>query len=618
MNTTPRRSLIGALIFMTILVGIARAATVTATLDTQQISAGEPAQLTVTVTGSQEQPAIPDVEGLDITPVGQSTQIEVINGSMTSSACDTYQVTPQREGTFVIPAIRAGGASSQPLTLRVGQGSGPTASVPSPMPGSNPALPAPAANPDDTAPTTTGRFGMVQVTLPQGNFYVGQMIPVVVKAYIPDGLQATITDLPQMTSDAFAMNPLSTKPDRSVEVVNGQEYIVMTWNSALTAVKAGDFPLSLQMPETVIVPQRTPQMNSDPDDMFNNFFRNAFSSMNGGVRKEIKLASNAQTVKVQPLPDAGRPADFHGAVGQFDVEASATPTQVNAGDPITLRLRVSGKGNFDRVSSDMLAADSHWKTYSTKSKFEASDSDGFQGSKTIEQPVIPNDASVSVVPSLSFSFFDPELGRYVTRTTAPIAVTVSGAPANSVVNPAPVAAAGSAAPAMTPSGAGNNELVPNKLDPGLFVSSLRPVFASPWFLAGQALPLLALLAGLGLIRWQKAASNPARSKASAVQQAIRQQVLAMDAAIKDHQTDAFFIHARNALQQRLGQQWNVRPETITLADVEAQLGEGGETIRPIFQMADQASYSDLHFEEADLRQWREVVLNELQATEKNG
>ena len=40
-----------------------------------------------------------------------------------------------------------------------------------------------------------------------------------------------------------------------------------------------------------------------------------------------------------------------------------------------------------------------------------------------------------------------------------------------------------------------------------------------------------------------------------------------------------------------------------------------ETVRPIFQMADQASYSDLHFEESDLRQWREIIVNEL--AEKN-
>jgi hypothetical protein len=39
-------------------------------------------------------------------------------------------------------------------------------------------------------------------------------------------------------------------------------------------------------------------------------------------------------------------------------------------------------------------------------------------------------------------------------------------------------------------------------------------------------------------------------------------------------------------------------------------------VRSIFEMADQASYSDLHFGEADLQKWREVVVSEL--VEANG
>ena len=153
------------------------------------------------------------------------------------------------------------------------------------------------------------------------------------------------------------------------------------------------------------------------------------------------------------------------------------------------------------------------------------------------------------------------------------------------------------------------------IESGSYVSTLRPIYLNPWFLAGQSLPLLALLGGLALIRRQKLVSHPERVRASAVQIAIRQQIEAMDEAMKNQQTDAFFVHARNALQQRLGQQWNLRPETITLADIEARLGGESGNVRPIFEMADQASYSDLHFEEADLRQWRQVVINEL--AEKN-
>jgi hypothetical protein len=153
------------------------------------------------------------------------------------------------------------------------------------------------------------------------------------------------------------------------------------------------------------------------------------------------------------------------------------------------------------------------------------------------------------------------------------------------------------------------------IEAGSFTATLRPIYLNPWFLAGQGLPLAALLGGLALIRRHKNASHPQRARAAAVQLAIRQQIDAMDEAMRNQETEAFFIHARSALQQRLGHRWNMRPETITLADVESRLGLNNEVVRPVFEMADQASYSNLRFEEADLRQGRQLVLDEI--AEKN-
>jgi hypothetical protein len=607
-----------------VITGHARAATVTATLDPQEISLGDSAQLTVTVSGAQDRPVVPSIDGLDITGVGQSTQIEIINGSMTANASSTYQVTPQREGTFTIPAIHAGNAASQPITLRVLKGSTsglannpanlPPPNLPQQPSAQNPNGPVilppgnPAASNVNPASVPASRFGTIQITLPKKEFYVGELVPIQIKVYVPADVQGNITDLPQITSDGFTLNPLGTKPAQTEEVANGREYSVYTWQSALTGVKTGDFPFKLTMPMTVIVQQQMPQAG-DADDIFNNFFRNAMSSM--GTKKEISLQSSEETLKILPLPQENRPADFGGAVGQFEVESSASPTSVNVGDPVTLRLKITGSGNFDRVTSNMLAADAHWKTYSPKSNFEPSDNVGYSGTKTFEQPVIPNDLSVTAVPSVSFSYFNPETRQYVTRTAAPIAVTVTG---SALPVPASTAMATASAPA-TPPPAPASDLRANRLDTGTFVSTLRPVYLSPWFIAGQGIPMLALLGGLAFIRRREHVLHPARVRATALQQAIQQQIAAMDDAMHSRQTDAFFIHARSALQQRLGHDWNISPDAITLADVEARLGSGLETVRPIFEMADQAKYSDLHFEEADLQQWRTAVVNQLE--EKN-
>ena len=79
----------------------AGAAEVTATLEPSQVAVGEAAQLTVTVTGSvSAEPTIPNISGLEIAHIGQSTQIQFINGSMTASSVHTYEVTPERAGTL--------------------------------------------------------------------------------------------------------------------------------------------------------------------------------------------------------------------------------------------------------------------------------------------------------------------------------------------------------------------------------------------------------------------------------------------------------------------------------------------------------------------------------------
>jgi hypothetical protein len=615
MKTNPFPSWAIALAFAALLTLPIRATTVTATLDSEQPAVGEPSQLTVTVSGSQEQPSVPSIDGLDITPTGQSTQIEIINGSMTANISDTYTVIPQREGTFVIPAIQAGNAASQPITLRVGKSSGTASSSALPaMPGAASNLPPPATESNgDDASAPQGRFGSIQVTLPKDHLYAGELVPVEIKAFIPDDVQANITDLPQMTSDAFALNSLSPKPEQTSQIIGNRAYTVLTWHTALTTVKEGDYPFSLKMPLSVVVPAPRPQ--TDGDDMFGDFFRNAMASMSG-TKKDVTLQSTPQIIKVLPLPAANRPANFSGAVGQFAIQASAAPTTVSAGDPITLRLTVSGTGNFDRVSPAMLASDSNWKTYSVKSHFDAADSVGYQGSKTFEQPIIPTNSNVATVPPLSFNFFDPETQRYVTRTTDPVPITVNGSPMpaspTSSASPSVATAASNSAPPQPAS-----DLRPNEIDEGRFVSTLRPIYLNAWFLAGQCAPVLALIGGLVLIRRQKLARQPQRARFATAQQQISREIAAMDAAMKNHETDAFFIHARSALQQRFAQEWNLRPETITLADIEARLGDESGTVRPIFEMADQASYSDLHFADADLREWRQLVLNELQPAEKN-
>ncbi len=198
------------------------------------------------------------------------------------------------------------------------------------------------------------------------------------------------------------------------------------------------------------------------------------------TEKPLVLHSDSTPVKIQPLPVQGRPADFSGAVGKFDLSAEASVAKAMSGDPITLKIKITGQGNFDRVTTNGLASSAAWKGYKPNARFEPADSDGFAGTKVFEQAIVPTQSGSSEIPAMSFSYFDPETRSYVTKTTSPIAIEIApGSTTASASVPQPRLSRRR----LLRSADG---LVPDHLETGR-ASSLHPLVLAPWFLIGNAL-----------------------------------------------------------------------------------------------------------------------------------
>jgi hypothetical protein len=253
--TAFQRHLLAGVCATSVLVATAWAAPnqITAQLDRLSLSLGESAQLAVTVKDSQPMELnVPPVDGLEIIPVGQQSSMQVINGAVFAEVRYVYQVTPNRSGSFTIPAIGVpGGGSTQPIAFRVdktpsGQNSQ------SPRPGSP--LPAPSVKrlEGHAAPADAkGDSAFLRVVLPKQGITVGELMPVEIKACFPAGMAASLNGLPMLTGGAFALNKLDDNPEQTREVIDGQPYNVITWSSALSAVEAGDYPLNLELPVMV-------------------------------------------------------------------------------------------------------------------------------------------------------------------------------------------------------------------------------------------------------------------------------------------------------------------------------------------------------------------------------
>lgn len=620
MNTAFTRAIQGlatlALLTFLALPVLAAMPGLSATLEPSLVAVGESAQLTVTVTGgSGDEPALPHVDGLEFTPMGQSSAYQSINGVVTASSSHTYLVTAARAGHFTIPALKIGhgsnSATTQPVVLQVtGTGSATVAHAHQQPAAALPSSNVPGAD-NDQAVSANGQQAFLRLLTPNRAWHVGELVPVQIKAYFRGGVQATLNGLPALNSNAFTLNALDDKPAQAQEELEGQPYIVLTWTTALTAVKAGDYALSLELPVLLKVREKARRSRGlfgdafFDDSLFDNFF-------GGGVEKQVTLTSVEDTVSVHPLPTANRPADFGGALGQFTVTAEAMPDHVTTGDPLTLRMNVSGRGNFDRVSSGLLNSSAEWKSYKPVARFAPADSVGTEGTKTFEQAVVPLQAGHLQIPPLSFSFFDPATAKYVTRTTLPIAIEVAPA-APGRVTAAPVANPSAVAPTGN---ADRPEFAPNRVEPGHFTATLQPLFLQPWFLIANSLTWVGLAAVFYAIRRHaRRVRDPLLSRARQAARAIHEQLAAMDLAVQRAETAAFFDAARRALQQRLGERWGLPPETITLSEINVRLNGEADTIRVVFQMADQEAYSHECLPADDLAGWKRIVTEQLKQLE---
>jgi hypothetical protein len=569
-------------------------------IEPSKIVIGESAILRITSMDSElPNVKVPEVAGLTFEVLGHSRAMEFVGGTASETSSLIIRVTPQIAGIFSIPGLTP---KSQPLILEVDADRN-SGNLPLTLDGKARRPPPPPA------PKTANAAGIhfvadgsafVQLKMPKRGVYVGESVPVDIIVGVRPGLVTALNGLPTIKGGDFTLNNLSRQPERQEEILDGKPFLTMTWHSVLAAVKPGDFSLTVETPLTVKISNRPSEDAAFANLLGGPFLQNFY---NGIVPREMTVESLPADLHVLPLPTVGRPADFSGAVGAFKISSDVSAVKSAAGDPLTLRLHVTGAGNFDRVDSPMLGHLDHWKTYPPKSSFTAADPVGYKGEKIFEQPLIASEVGEQTIPGLSFSYFDPETRQYQRAQSAPIKVEVATSLADNSLK-SPVAAqnadAGAAnRPAASRATAGlkaDHALTRNT------VNSLIPLYLQPGFLALPA--ALALLIAGGLIGMRR---KPKRAVSEAIQRALA----LLDDAARSGDSSTFLDAARALLLQDLARRWRMPPEQITTAQLDARLGSEAAEISRLFALADEAKYSGYGAGATDFSRWLQLVRRQL-------
>ncbi|MEX2605962.1 MAG: BatD family protein [Kiritimatiellia bacterium] len=331
--------------------------------------------------GFTRNPEIPLPDGLQVR--GTSRQETIVNFerestiryTLKASSPDTYTIGPftlkTAQGEQVIPA----------LTLTVTEA--------------------------EVVKTSDGLF--VTLTPSRSKVMVRETIELTLSFYSKNNVgQINILNFPSEGFDITEWQEFR-QPNK---IVDGERFQVRSFSARLTPTRSGTLELDPIFQVDVLDP-------SAPRGMF-------FQSRARSVRLKLE---EPLLLDITSPPAEGRPDSFTGHLGNFRLSASASPTEVTAGDPITLRVELSGSGSLKQALPPGLKESGDFQVYKSRLVNEDFQRDGLSGRKIIEQVIIPTHSGVTEIPAVEFSFYDTSSRQYQTIRTDPIPLKVlEGAP----------------------------------------------------------------------------------------------------------------------------------------------------------------------------------------------
>ncbi len=561
----PKLKILVVLLVVVLLHVAGFAASFSASLDRDTVTLGENATLSLKFEGVQpaDAPNLPAVAGLQFQYVGPSSSFSFINGQTSSSITYNYVVAAQRSGEFVIPGMRVSVNGQQfastPLTFSVQN----------------------VAAPSAAAVNSGSEIAFLKLTLPQKKIYSGQTIIGQVDLYLRDEVQNYGNfQFTSMPAEGFQIGKMAQSANRTTQVGN-RRYTVVPISVALTAVKAGALTLGPITASAVVV---LPQQNQG-NDPFSAFF-------NRGEQRQVTLTTEELQAQAMSLPSENVPPDFNGIIGNFSLAVSAGPTNLTVGDPVTVRVQITGRGALDSIALPAQNSWSNFKAFPPTAKVETHDQFGLQGTKTFEQIVSPQNSDVRELPPFTFSFFNPDDGKYHTLTQPATPLTVRSAGATVL----PTIAGNQNANPESP--ASPKDILPIKENLGALTHAGVPLVAAPRFLVVQSLPVLAFFAAfIWRKRTDSLANNPRLRRQRAVAQLVREGLNDLHKFAAANQPDEFFATLFRLLQEQLGERLDCPATAITenvIEDHPVLRGAPKATLdglRELFQLCNQARYA---------------------------
>lgn len=546
-----------------------------------RLAVGEELTLDIIITNAQgdiSRPTINSIDGFSSYSQGRSQEISIINGRTTSRNIFTYILIANATGKKMIGPfeVNIGGRNYKIAAVEVevtpdaGRYSGGQSSGSSQGPVYSPpsrALPSGDVSNEDI---------FVRTWLDKDEVYVNE--PVILTYTIYTRLSATYKgfDKEPVTTGFWVEDFPPEKTMRKTEQnLNGRRYVVADVRKlALFPTQAGIFTIDTGVLSSTV------EMRQQDD--FNSFFSSNVFGRRGPAGPSFittqvfqkTLNPDKVVVTVKALPEAGKPASFSGAVGDYRIESSLDKREVEEGNPVTYRVRIIGKGNINTVETPSLSKLDNFKIYDSSSSANISKERLIvEGEKVTDTVLVPKKAGVYTLPALGFSYFDPKTQSYKEIKTESHTLTVKPGTGEDTEEP------GNTSAGVRPVEKEDVALMTQdiryiKTDDAASPRAVKPFYKNPLY---WILNLLLILSAIGAtvlgVRRERGFTDVKGDRFKRSHGIARRRLRSAATLLKQGKQHEFYAEIEKVMNTYFADKWNVSPQGVNAALIRERLSD---------------------------------------------
>ncbi len=506
------------------------------TIDQDTIGMDEQAILQIVVAGSDQDlpaPQLPTLPRFEVYSQGRSSNISILNNQMSVSMTYRYMLLPREPGVYPIENIavvyRNKRYVGNPVELTVvdkGQ-----------------AAPPQLEN-NSVDQSGKSRDYFLTAEIDKNNPFVNEQVTLTLKFYIAVQYYNT-PELTQPPTTGFWTEMLGNRAPY-YQKINGRNYQVLEVKYALFPTQTGELSIGRALIRTTVAAPSRTKRRSIFDDFFNR-------------GEEITVRSKPMTINVRPLPTAGRPDDFSGTIGRFDISARPDKTEVEVNQPVTVTVEITGFGNVKSVAEPEIGDLADFRVYRASSNENVTKvDDQIGGTKTFEEVFIPRRPGELEIPSLKFTYFNPRKSEYETKRTRPIKVTVTGADGYAADATMPYDGPGVSI------GSQSRDIRFIKQDLGDLRKRGAVILTDPLYVAINGLPVLVMIGmAVNRVRRERLAKDVGYARSRSASRIARKRLATAGSMASVDRTEQFYAELSRAVTSYIADKLNLSPHGLT-------------------------------------------------------